>query len=551
MWGAMLDVLRKQPNRWVWKLAIAFLTITLLLTLHRYYSYTASYDQGIFNQVFWNGARGRFFQSSLSSQLSTNVVHGGEVPDVAYHRLGQHFTPALLLWLPIYGLFQSPVTLSVLQVTLITAAGLVLYQLGRCHLPDGQAAAITAAYYGANAVVGPTIGNFHDICQIPLFVFALLLGLEKRWWWLYGTMAIAIPLVREDSGIALFSIGVYLLVSRRHPWLGAGLCAYGLGYILILTNWGMPQFSADVSDRFMVERFGQYIDNESASTLDVLIAMATKPWVVLRELVTPLDRTVRYLLGQWLPFAFIPAIAPEAWLVAGFPLLKLLIAQGDSVLAINIRYAMGIVPGLAYGSILWWKRHPDLFRNRRFRRFWGSCIILSLFFTITSNPNRTLSFAIPDAINPTVYVPLARQWEHAANINQILEQIPADASVSASTHLVPHLSNRRSLVRFPWSLQVRDDTREVVPVAYVVGDLWQMREYGVAFRGDRDLLSQSVGLIDPVLADGTYGVEAFTDGIILLRHETPSQAEALAQWQDFRQSILANELGTQEGDPPP
>ena len=44
---------------------------------------------------------------------------------------------------------------------------------------------------------------------------------------------------------------------------------------------------------------------------------------------------------------------------------------------------------------------------------------LGKIFTITSNPNRTLSFVIPDAINPTVYVPLPRQWEHAAEIRQV------------------------------------------------------------------------------------------------------------------------------------
>ncbi|HBY77500.1 MAG TPA: hypothetical protein DEG47_11000, partial [Cyanobacteria bacterium UBA11148] len=115
------------PKLSVSKVAIAagliFFILTLILSLHRHYTFYSSYDQGIFNQVFWNGLHGRFFESSLSSQLSTNVVHQGEVPEVYYHRLGQHFTPALLLWLPLYALFPSPATLSVLQVTLVTAAG--------------------------------------------------------------------------------------------------------------------------------------------------------------------------------------------------------------------------------------------------------------------------------------------------------------------------------------------------------------------------------------------------------------------------------------------
>jgi hypothetical protein len=60
-------------DRPVLVLGAVFFTITLLVTLNRYFSFFASYDQGIFNQVFWNGLHGRFFQSSLSSVLSSSL----------------------------------------------------------------------------------------------------------------------------------------------------------------------------------------------------------------------------------------------------------------------------------------------------------------------------------------------------------------------------------------------------------------------------------------------------------------------------------------------
>ncbi|NEN95597.1 MAG: DUF2079 domain-containing protein, partial [Moorea sp. SIO3I7] len=233
--------------------AIAFFLFTLIFTLHRHYTFYSSYDQGIFNQVFWNGIHGRFFQSTLSSQLSTNVVHNGEVPNVYYHRLGQHFTPALLLWLPLYALFPFPATLTVLQVTLVTAAGVVLYILARQYLQPMLAAMITVSFYCANAILGPTLANFHDICQIPLFVFGLLLAMEKRWWWLFWLLAILILAVREDSGIGLFGVGFYLIVSRRYPRIGLAVCTLSFGYILVLTNLIMPIFSEDISQRFMIE----------------------------------------------------------------------------------------------------------------------------------------------------------------------------------------------------------------------------------------------------------------------------------------------------------
>ena len=58
----------------VLRLAAFFLVVMVLLALHRHLTLYASYDQGIFNQLFWNGIHGKFFQSSLSSVLSGAVV---------------------------------------------------------------------------------------------------------------------------------------------------------------------------------------------------------------------------------------------------------------------------------------------------------------------------------------------------------------------------------------------------------------------------------------------------------------------------------------------
>ncbi len=528
--------------------AIAFFFICLGLTLHRYFSFYASYDQGIFNQVFWNSSQGRLFQSSLSSALSTNVVHQGEFPDVSYHRLGQHFTPALLLWLPLYSLFPSPVTLTVLQVTLITLAGLVLYILGRQYLEPPLAALITVSFYAANAVIGPTLSNFHDICQIPLFMFSLLLAMEKRWWLPFWIFAFLILMVREDSGIILFGVGVYLILSKRYPVQGVFVCLLSFGYILALTNIIMPLFSADISERFMMERFGQYADGEEASTLEILWGIVSNPGRLMVELFTPFWGTLKYLLGQWLPLAFIPAIAPASWMIAGFPLLKLFMAKGQSVLSITIRYALTVVPGLFYGTILWWANRQQYLTQQaqlnsetsvkvslpspKFKRFWLFCIGLSLFFSFTSNPNRTLYFIIPDSVQPWVYVPITTQWSHVAQFRPLLSEIPSDASVATTTYIVPHLSSRRAILRFPL-YQLRNDAGEVISVEYILADLWQLQKYGIAFSGDRDAFKEIQQKIQELTASQEYGMIDFRDGVILLKKGVPSQPEVVKNYTSF------------------
>ncbi len=532
----MLLKLRQQPSLWlVIKVASIFFVLCLIFTLHRYYSFYASFDQGIFNQVFWNGTHGRFFQSSLSSSLSTNVVHNGEVPEVFYHRLGQHFTPALLLWLPLYTLFPSPATLTVLQVILVTAAGIVLYALARHYLEPPVAAMITVSFYGANAVIGPTLSNFHDISQIPLFVFGLLLAMEKRKWWIFWLLAVLILAVREDSGVVLFGIGFYLVVSKRFPRIGLAVCTLSFSYMLMLTNAIMPLFSEDISRRFMIERFGHYTDEEEATTLDIIWGMVSHPERLLIQLFSPLGRKISYLSGHFLPLAFVPAVSASAWAIALFPLLQLFLQQGESRLAITIRYALTVIPGIFYGTILWWASHPKQFKPS-FRRFWVGCICLSLFFTLTSNPSRTFYFIIPDSIQPWVHVSLPQQWHHVGQIRSLLAQIPPDASVAATTYLVPHLSSRREIIRFP-ALQLRNDARKVVNVDYAIADLWQFQQYQVAFDGDRELLQQGITVINQIVNNKEYGIIGFADGVVLLQKGAPANLAATNAWAEYQKTI--------------
>ena len=530
--------------------AIAFFVCTLGLTLHRHFSFYSSYDQGIFNQVFWNSIHGNLFQSTLSSQLSTNVIHGGEVPDVGYHRLGQHFTPALLLWLPIYYLFPHPATLTVLQAAFVTAAGLVLYALARVHLEPAIASLITISFYGANAVIGPTLGNFHDISQIPLFVFSLLLAMEKRCWWLFWVLVICVLAVREDSGITLFGVGVYLILSRRYPRIGIAVCLASALYVLTLTNLIMPLFSDDVSKRFMLENFGQYAEGDQASTLEIIVNMITNPRLLIKELFTPFWDTFKYLLGQWLPLAFVPIFAPGAWAISLFPLLKLFLSKGDLVLSISIRYAISVTPGLFYGSILWWSGQgfgnfttnkslsdcqPRKLRPK-FRRFWIFCICLSTFFTITSNPSETLYFLVPTALKPLVYVSAPEQWSYSSRIQALLAKIPDDASVSGTTCLIPHLSSRREVIRLP-GLEIKNDQQEINQVDYVIADLLHSQRYQIVLTDYRNNFKTIVRSINQALEGDNYGMIGFDQGVVLLQQGVTSDPQLLNNWRTYLDQI--------------
>jgi uncharacterized membrane protein len=516
--------------------AIAFFTLTLILTLHRYYTFYASFDQGIFNQIFWNSSHGRLFEGSLSSSLSSNTMHDGAAAEVYYRHLGQHFNPIFLLWLALYALFPANETLIFLQVTLVTAAGLVLYILAREYLQPQLAAIITVSFYCANTVIGPTLSNFHDISATPLLIFALLLTMEKRQWWWFSILTVLLLGVREDTGVAVFGVGFYMLASKRYPKIGIALCVLSFAYMLVLTQKIMPLFSQDVSQRMMIERFGQYANGKEATPSEIIWAIVSNPGRFLQQVFSPFDKKIKYLLGHWLPLAFVPAISPAAWFTAGIPILYIFLQRGESPLAITIRYAMPVVPGLFYGAIIWWSSRQELFQQSWVRRFWAICLSLSLIFTLTSNPNRTLYFLMPDSIRPWVFVSLPQQWQHVTQVRQLLRQIPPDASVSATTYLIPQLSGRREITRL-LDLELKNDARQVVKVDYAIADMKQLQIYQAAFKGDRHLLQQLVKLIDKITNNQEYGIIGFQDGVILLHKDTKSQTEATAAWLEFRQQL--------------
>jgi uncharacterized membrane protein len=513
-------------------LAGVFFGVTLAIALHRYFTFYASYDQGIFGQLFWNGIHGRFFQSSLSSVLSGAVIHDNQVPTVFYHRLGQHFDPIQLIWHPIYALFPSPATLVVLQSAFVTLAGLVLYALARHYLPPRLSQWITAAFYGSVAVIGPTLSNYHDLSQIPLFLFTLLLAFEKRWWWLFWLMAVFTVLARQDAGVILFGIGLYLIASKRSPWVGVGVCGLGFGYVVLASNVLMPMFSKDVAQRFMIERFGHFAQGNEASSLDILWGILTNPGTIIKHLLESADRKVLYLLGQTLSLAFVSLISPSAWVLISTPLAQLFLQAGDSRLSIYIRYAITLSPGLFYGAILWWSVHQNQFQSR-FRQFWKGFIILSLIITVLVNPHRSLYFLVPDSFDPRVHMSLTRQWEHAANLRSLIQQVPGDASVTATTYVVPHMATRRAILRSPF-IEYRDDDQQVKSVEYILVDLWQLREYQPAFREERQYLADLLPRVDYWMQEKNYGLQAIQDGVVLLQRGVPSQPDLLPAWKKLQ-----------------
>ena len=533
---------RLQPESRIKWVALLFAGLGILLLWWRLISLSASYDQGIFLQVLWNGIGGNPFESTLSSQLSTNVIHSGEVPSVAYQRLSQHFTPILITWIPLVrllGIWALPVV----QISLITGAGLVLFQLAKLDLSPNLAERITVAFYCANAIVAPTLSNFTDLCQLPLLVFALLYGLKTNRTALWIISALLIPLIREDTGVVLASIGLWLSIrDQQRRTIGLLFVITGLAWVGIVTNVLIPIFGDDNSKRFMVSNFGQFAPNaESASSFDIAKQVFGQPLTLLRELVSPPGDTLMYFLGMGLPLLFVPLISSDALLMASLPLLGLLLARGSNdPLSINIRYTFLVVPGLFAGTSLWWRSRQNLFNSRKLRKIWAGCIALSLIFAVAGNQNRSFSFLIPDSIHPWVYQSPLQQWEHGVKARQTLQSIPANASVSANTNLIPWLAQRQVLVRFPHGTEYQDINEQMHSVDWVAVDLKTLAHFSEAFSTDRKRLKKSLKWLDA--NSSIYRVQSIEDGVVVLNRNGKTDQKLQQDLNRLIQSFKAKTM---------
>ena len=510
-------------------LAAGFFLACLSIQVWRLETLSATYDQALFLQELWSTVQGRPFESSLSSVLSAAVKVGGELPSVSYLHLGQHANFLTLLIAPLVLLLGSW-ALPLVQVSLLTAAGLVLWRIAARRLPESLAIRITAAYYLSGAVIGPALENFHDLIWFPLLGFLVVEALLEQRNRQLVLAAVMLLLVREDSGLVLFSLGLWALV--RQPavrWKGVGLMAVSFSWVLLVTGWIQPSVDSSLSDRFLQEKFGHLVDDVSGGTLSALVAMLRNPLAVLQAIVSPPGATLGFLLALSLPLLLIPLLSVDSALLVAVPLLIALVSQGRSALSVTLRYVLALVPGLYLGSVLWWQRHASVWAMPWIRRCWFGALALGLTLTLVANPHRSLSALVPDSFSPWVHVSPAAMLERRAALRDAVALIPEQASVSADTSVLPWLAQREVLIRFPKSTQYLDRGGEQQSVDWVVAFPGYYTPLAPVFKLERNL-QRSIGRkLSKLVASDSYQLMHCDRGAVVLKRisiqaETSSEA---------------------------
>jgi uncharacterized membrane protein len=305
--------------RFVHPLAVGVLTAVTavaysVFALAQYYTFrTSSYDLVIFDQAVRSYAH---FEPGISI---IKGVHNGFGPNFSV--LGDHWSPIDASLAPLYWIHDSPQTLLVAQAVLFALAIPPLWIFTRRAFGGGPKA-IAAAYLVSVAyalswpIAGALAFDFHEVAFAPVLTAVALERLQAGRLRTALIALAALLLIKEDMGLFVAGIGLYLAVSRprvvpRQLIVAGALVVGGVADSFIATYLLIPAFGGRSNYYWAYSALGPDVPQAAAHLI-------THPASSLQLLVTPEVKlyTVLWLFGA---FCFLSLRSPMA--LATLPLL--------------------------------------------------------------------------------------------------------------------------------------------------------------------------------------------------------------------------------------
>jgi uncharacterized membrane protein len=424
------------PLAAVWGMAAAWAALFSYLSVRRHDAvWTGRFDLGNMVQAVWSTAQGR--------PLETTDVAGEQ-----FVRLGAHVDPILVLFTPLAWTGALPQALLVSQALIVASGALPAYWLGRRWLGDERLAVAAAAVYLLYPpLCWATLTEFHPVTlAAPLLLFCIWAAEERRYA-LLTTFAVLAALTKEEVGLALAVLGLWMVVRGLGRRYGAALAAASLAWVAFATLVVVPRFNDGRGSAF-VDRYATLGDDGG----DVAGTLLTRPWEAA-ELLASYDR-LSYLMALLAPLAFLSLAAP---LLAAGALPEVLIntlSDWFPQYSIEFQYVAVIVPFLVAAAILGLaslrRRRRPAWLARALRRggavaaAWVGVVLLSGVYL---GPLPWWS-GVP-GVGSDERAEQYRVGAHAAAAARAAALIPDDVPVSAGNLLGAHLSDRERILTFP------------------------------------------------------------------------------------------------------
>lgn len=429
---------------------IAFAILSAISCL-RYKTFsTPNFDFGLFCNMFHN-------------MKETGLPLVTSERDMLLSHFAVHISPIYYLLLPFYFLFPSPMTLQIGQAAVLSLGVIPVILLARHYRLSRKATILVALLYSFYPVL--TSGCFYDIhenCFLPLCLLWTFYFFEKEKTVPMYLAALSVLAVKEDAAIFLLIFAVYVILSRKKYLHGSILAALSVGYFLLATH-----LINTLGDGVLNNRFSNLIAPGEEGLGGILQLALTNPGYLLTQLFTEKDGgwdKFAYILQMLLPLAFLPFCTKKlSRLILVTPILINLLSYYVYLYDTGFQYHFGAAAFLFYAAII---NLPTLKAPLRRNLLALAAVACCCLYLTTVMPKLSTYTA---------------RWERGKDtyvrMEEILDELPEDASLNVSSFLLAHVADRDEVyeVRYHENkpdvdfvvLDVRSDAQSKVVNAYL------------------------------------------------------------------------------------
>ncbi len=416
--------------------------LAVALTCYLSYASTPGGSTGVYAQMMASLRNGFSFDTTM--EFGEPVSH-----------FAAHISPIFLVYLPIYFLLPSPVTLYVLQLAAVYSAVIPLWLIAkRRGLSVGARSVLCVLLCLFPVIFGGAVGMVHEYALLLPLLLWLIWALEARRSVLIWVFAGLVLCVRETAAVHLFTLGIFWWIVNRRSLdtandahrkerlqaliLTAASAVYFVTALVLLSTLGRGILITRFSN--VTGEYGFFVDS-------LLREIFCNPALVIYEMLT--EAKLQFVLLLLLPLCFLPLRSRRAGLVFLFPLLFLnLLADFSLHYNPDFPYAFGVSAFAFYLAVL---AVPGIKARMDGGKAWRRMVVLALCFTAVIGAARLAEYG------PLMQYALTDSTEINA-MDTLLSSVDEDATVSASARLCPNLADHRGL----YTLSQEVDTDIVV-----------------------------------------------------------------------------------------